>query len=409
MVSADHLKPAQQSNRFLYLYALAVSGGSVAYIPFLTIILPNYATTLSGKGALELLAYIAFVGAVIASAANILFGWASDKTRSRRPWILAGLFICCALLPLMQSATNPNMLIALIVIWQIGLNMMLAPLAAWAGDTVPDRQKGLLGGLLAFAPALGALSGALVTRPGLAIGSNQLLIVALLVALMVCPVLLFGRPTDIPQLTADNRHFGKIAPKQAGEQAGVIQMWIARLLIQIAEASLFTFLFIWFRSIDPNFADNDTASIFALILCASVVATLLIGRWSDHHDRPIFPLTVCAALAVAGLLIMAMANGLRSAVAGYALFGLSGGIFLALHSSQTLRVLPKSTTRGRDLGMFNLTNTIPSLIMPWLTMAMVPTFGFDALFILLAALAFVACLILAAMPAGAQSKNHTPL
>ena len=54
-----------------------------------------------------------------------------------------------------------------------------------------------------------------------------------------------------------------------------------------------------------------------------------------------------------------------------------------------------SDKRGRDLGFFNLTNTVPSLIMPWLTLAMVPVFGFSGLFWVLAGLAALATLLLA--------------
>src|SRR3546814_8025448 len=64
-------------------------------------------------------------------------------------------------------------LVGIIIAWQLTLNMMLGPLAAWAGDCVPDDQKGLLGGLLAFSPALGAWSGALVTWPGLVSGERS--------------------------------------------------------------------------------------------------------------------------------------------------------------------------------------------------------------------------------------------
>ena len=99
--------------------------------------------------------------AIAASIANILFGWASDRSVTRRPWVLAGLLLSGGLLMLVPHATTLPVLTALIIGWQVALNMMLAPLAAWAGDVVPDRHKGLLGGLLAFAPACGALTGAL--------------------------------------------------------------------------------------------------------------------------------------------------------------------------------------------------------------------------------------------------------
>ena len=95
---------------------------------------------------------------------------------------------------------------------------------------------------------------------------------------------------------------------------------------------------------------------------------------------------------------MSFAPNLPIAVLGYVAFGLASSIFLALHSSQTLRVLPRPHTRGRDLGIFNLTNTLPSLIMPWLTLALVPAYGFDALFLVLAALTSAAWLLLINMP-----------
>jgi MFS family permease len=184
----------------MYLYALAVSGGAVAYIPFLTILLPVRATGLASDNALNLLAIAAFAGAISASLANIGFGWASDVTKARRPWMWAGLFLSSSLLLAMPLATSPTMLVTMIVFWQIGLNMMLAPLGAWAGDSIPDSQKGLLGGLLALAPALGALSGAFVTLQGFAPFENRETLVATLVALMVGPVLLFGKPVPMPQL-----------------------------------------------------------------------------------------------------------------------------------------------------------------------------------------------------------------
>jgi MFS family permease len=398
MLAADDTQTALQSKRFLYLYALAVSGGSVAYVPFLTILLPNQATALWGKEALSVLAQATFAGAVAASLANILFGWASDKAQSRRALIVVGAVLSSALLSAMQFATSPAMLFVLIVLWQLALNMLLAPLAAWAGDCVPDSQKGFLGGLLSFAPALGGLAGALVTLPGLAGQGERLMLVSAMVVTMVMPVLFLGRPKPMPHLNEGvNIVDQSVEPKRDASHT-VIRMWVARLCVQIAEASLFSFLLLWFRSVVPAFSDNDSAMVFAGVLGISVVATLVVGRWSDRQNRPITPLWISAVISSLGLGVMALAGGLILAIAGYIVFGLSSNIFLALHSSQTLRVLPAPQNRGRDLGFFNLTNTVPSMIMPWLTLALVPTFGFDALFILLAALAGTASVILITIP-----------
>jgi len=274
--------------------------------------------------------------------------------------------------------------------------MMLGPLAAWAGDLVPDDQKGLLGGLLAFSPALGGWSGWLVTWPGLVPAESRLIVIALLVATAVLPVLLFGRPRPFPELTA---------PPKRTEEAGTqrptgpaVRMWLARLLVQIAEAALFAYLYFWFRSIDPEMHDNEKARLFGMALTIAIPIALASGRWADRNDRPFLPLVVSSAVSGLGMVGMALATGLDAAKASYLVFGIATTVFLSLHSSQTLRILPRSDRRGRDLGIFNLTNTVPSLIMPWLTISLVPGFGFDALFLLLAGLTAIAVLLLATMP-----------
>ena len=386
----------RQNLRFMLLYALAAAGGAMAYVPFLTILLPIRVEAMAGGEHVSWLAYCAFAGAVMASLSNVLFGWLSDKTGRRGAWVAAGLVLTCALLPAMALAEGLAVLLGLLVAWQLALNMMLAPLAALAGDFVPDRQKGFLGGLLSLAPAMGAASGVLVTIPGLAGPDMRLALVAALVAACVLPLLLFGRPKAFPELMAPvPKREGPVDPRP---RQVVVRMWIARLLVQIAEAALFAYLYIWLRSISGRIGDNDAAQVFGVVLFLAVPATLLVGRWADRVNRPILPLAICAAVTGAALLGMAGAADLPLALAGYAVFGLASSIFLALHSAQTLRVLPRPQHRGRDLGLFNLTNTVPSLAMPGLTLAMVPVFGFGGLFIVLAVLVILAAVLLFSIP-----------
>ncbi len=394
-MAPDITDEPQQPLWFLLLLALAAAGGAVAYVPFLTVLLPVLITELRGSADVAALSYVTFAGAIVASFANIGFGWLSDRVGDRRGWILAGMVISGGFLVAIGRVEELWQLIALIMAWQLGLNMMLAPLAAWAGDCVPDAQKGLLGGLFALAPALGALSGAFVTIPGLASGPERMTLVAVMVAAMVMPALLLGGGRALPHL---------ISPVEAAEHARVDRlkssraiggMWLARLLVQIAEAALFAFLLFWLRSLAPDFGDNTAARIFSLVLIIAVPIALLAGRWSDKAGRPMLPLAVCAGLSSIGLLAMALAANLDQALVGYVFFGIASMVFLSLHSGQTLRVLPRPQNRGRDLGLFNLTNTVPSLIIPWLTLALVPVFGFDALFLVLAALSAVAFLLIA--------------
>lgn len=383
----DRTSLTRQSPGFLLLYALAWAGGAVAYIPFLTILLPIRVSAMVGEDRIQWLAYMTFFGAVASSTGGILFGWLSDVTGVRRPWIIGGLVGTVALMLCVPLMRSPFELLGLIVIWQLALNAMLGPLSAWAADHVPQQQLGTLGGLLALSPALGSASGALVTIPATASPNRSLELVGLLVCACVLPALVFARPIDT-SVEADVQ-----APPRAGRAARAL--WAARFLVQICEATLFAYLYYYFRSIQPGWDASSIARLFGIVVGTAVPAALFIGRWSDRRKRPIAPLIVAALTIAISLLAMATVRDQTVGTAAYVVFGFATTIFLSLHSAQTLRVLSCAKRRGRDLGLFNLTNTAPSLIMPWLTLAIVPKFGFSSFFYLLAVLAFCAALILA--------------
>jgi len=386
---------ARAQARFLPLFALAWAGASIAYIPFLTILLPVRIEGLAAaQGQLATpvtwMSTIVFTGAIAASIGNIAFGWASDLVGGRRVWVAAGLALSAVLLLLTAHVTGFAAHVALLVCWQLALNMMIGPLSAWAGDLVPDAHKGRLGGLMAFAPAAGALTGALITVPGLAGPAARLVMVATLEIACVAPLLLFGSAAPIVVQGPETPGARADLPGRAV----LLRMWLARLLVQVSEATLFAYLYFWLRSLDPASSDAESARIFGGVLMVAAPLALVVGGWADRRGKPLLPLRVAAMLAAAALLLMGASPDPVVAIIGYAVFSLCSGIFLALHSAQTLRVLPRGNRRGRDLGVFNLTNTVPSLIMPGLTMIMIPALGFRALFVLLAILAFGAAALL---------------
>ena len=97
--------PRTPTATFLLLFALAWVGAAIAYVPFLTILLPVRIEALaaaSGVAAAPVrwLSTLAFAGAIAASAGNIAFGWASDLVGSRRTWVAAGLVLSACLFPL---------------------------------------------------------------------------------------------------------------------------------------------------------------------------------------------------------------------------------------------------------------------------------------------------------------------
>jgi MFS family permease len=291
----DLVEKENGTNRFLFLYALAWAGASIAYIPFLTILLPVRVTGLVGQEeAVSWLAYIAFAGALAASIGHIGFGYLSDITGNRRHWIWAGLLLSSFLLIAVPKAGSLSSLVALIMCWQLSLNMMLAPLAAMAGDRVPDARKGLLGGLMAFAPGLGALSGALVTIPGLASDNARLGLVAALVALCVVPVLITGgqeQRTKMADLSMATDDLDTTEVSLESRRSAMWRMWLARLTVQIGEAALFAFLYQSHCKRVQRHPDPVRAACFGhrtlgrQALQANFAIGHLCGNFSNRFDR----------------------------------------------------------------------------------------------------------------------------
>src|SRR3546814_8724632 len=85
--------------------------------------------------------------------------------------------------------------------------------------------------------------------------------------------------------------------------------------------------------------------------CALVTGVQTCALPIYRNDRPFLPLVVSAAVSATGMIGMALATEPDMAKASYLVFGVATTVFLPLHSSQTLRILPRSDRRGRDLGI----------------------------------------------------------
>jgi MFS family permease len=382
--------------RFLILFGLANAGGVVAYAPLLTLLLPEKISGLAGETRIEWLGAITFFGAIAASVGNIAFGWASDVWGSRRAWTGAGLFLTLGSYAFLHFASSEAEIIVAIIVFQLVLNMLLSPLTAWAADTVPDSEKGLLGGLLAAAPPIGALAGVIATLPGMSAQWLQLGVVCLLILVLVMPLLLVQAPPELEVTPVQPRRTVKL-------RVDFGLLWFARLLVQIAGAILFAFLLYYFESLPVPETQAQVALISAVTLACAFPITLAVGRWSDRLG-PRKPFLIAAALVAAvGLGLMAVEAGTVQSILGYGIFGCATAVYLSLHSAYSMQLLPSPQRRGRDMGVLNLTNTLPSIVAPLLAIWLVPGRGFSLLLTVLAAMLVLSAAFVAMVRTDQQS------
>jgi hypothetical protein len=297
---------------------------------------------------------------------------------------------------LLHLAQSEAAIIAAIIAYQLVLNMLLSPLTAWAADTVPDSEKGLLGGLLAAGPPIGALAGVLATLPGVSSKGLQLGLVCMLILGLVMPLLFERAPSELKTIPDQPRRTGKL-------RIDFGLLWLARLLVQIAGAMLFAFLLYYFQSLAVPETQAQVALISAVTLTCAFPITLAFGRLSDRLG-PRKPFLIAAALVAAvGLGLMAMDGGTTQSIIGYGTFGCATAVYLSLHSAYSMQLLPSPGRRGRDMGILNLTNTLPSIIAPLLAIWLVPGRGFSLLLTVLAGMLVLSALCVALVRTDQQS------
>jgi len=358
----------------MLLYALAYAGLFVAFIPFFSLLLPAKVEAVAAAGRVDLLSEITLVGAVVASLSNIVFGALSDRTYkargTRRPWVLAGLIGLFGAYGAVHAARTGVTVIGGVVLFQIALNAMFAPVVAIMADEVPDARKGVMAGLLGIAQPVATLAGVIVTTEGLGGEGVQFALVCLATTALILPFLLLGREGSM-----GGADVGDSAPPKL-RRRDLTLAWSGKLAVQVAGTAVVTYLFFYMTSvIDTAGGIGRRAQTIAWTMAAatilSIPLTIACGRISDRLGRRKPLLAFAAAGMVLGLILMATAPSVLVAAAGYCTFAATYSVFVALHAAFTMQLLPSPEHRGRDLGLFNLTNTLPNVAGPALALVVV--------------------------------------
>ncbi|WP_206241330.1 MFS transporter [Novosphingobium terrae] len=373
MTSAEAAPPPRKL-RFLLAFALAYAGGVLSYMPLLGFLLPERIEAMAHQGRIEALSTVLVAGAVVASLSNIVAGMLSDRAvaagRSRRGWIGIGLAGTALAYGWVWAAHGAAELLLAVCAVQAAINFVLAPLLAMLADEVPDAQKGLASGLTTVAQPLSmGLSAALVA---LELHSEALayLALTLLITGMVLP-LLATQARLLPTAPAT----GQMLQQPLQQQ---IWLWIARFLPQTAMNVLSYYLIYYFEEVShglPASALVQQVSILSAIATTlAVPLSVFAGHWARQQSRRRLLAQIAVLAAAAGLLVMRLGYdwhwGWQGAALGYGLFAVGTHVFLAMHAALLVQALPSPRHRGRDMGLQNLSNTVPSLVGPALAVSL---------------------------------------
>ncbi len=364
---------ARVDARFIIVLALAHVGAFTAFAPLLSLLVPLKTARVMPQDSIGLLSLITLCGAGVASVSNLLAGWMSDRTvsrfGSRRPWIALGLAGILTAYGLIATAKSAVTLIGAVMLFQLAFNLMFGPLVAVLADRVPDAQKGAVAAFLGLAPPLGALSGVLITSAAAEGAVLRYILLGAMVSAAVLPLLLTLR--DGPASTPPEQVRTSRLPLTRDFRL----CWGSRFCLQISASvvnAYMLFYLVGFARFEARFPDipveTGLAALMALSTVLALVSGFLGGLASDRSARRLAFIATAAVLMAAGLAVFALLPTWPGPLIGYALYGAGFGLYTTVDAALVAQVLPSRRNTARDLGVMNLTNTLPALLAPLLVL-----------------------------------------
>ena len=377
--------------RFIALYTLANLGAYIAFIPLLQILVPLRAAAIDPAQSALLLSRVSFCGAVTASLANLCCGALSDRTLrrtgGRRRWLLgglAGMFVSYALI---DQAASADALLWAVILFQLAFNAMFAPFGAILADKVPAHQRGLISALLGLGYPLGNLIGTQLVGNALVGQTARFGVLALLVGACILPFAVRLQPgAPAARRTASWRDWVVMNPFAHRDFAFAI---VSRVLIMTAFSLIQGYLLLYLRQLSASHTvvsgrpEVAFATLAALSTSANVVCALIGGAVSDKARRRAWFVSAAGLLMASGIAILASAGSWAGLQAGSLVYGCGAGVFYAVDLALIVQVLPSLQNAGRDLGIVNLSNTLPQAIAPLIALTLLGETGlsFPALFL----------------------------
>lgn len=352
-------------------YAIAFFGAHLAFIPLFALLLPRRVAAIDSGNAIWLLSVLLLVGGITASIAHIAVGRWSDfwlkRHGNRRGMIVIGLAALAAAQGMIGIAESAAELMAAIVAFQLALNLMFAPLGALLADHVADRRKGRVAGWLNATLPLASLGTALAAFLFPSDGPGGFLLIAALSAIAILPLLSgwpFGRvATRVPIAAIEH------LPASAAVRGDYVRLWSARLLIQLGAGFVINYFFLYLvQRTDSADASRLMGGLAAVATILSFASAIAAGHWSDLRGRRRPPMVAAALACAIGLLAMAASPHGPVVVTAFILFHVGLTAFLSVDSAIVTQLLSDSERKGELLGVMNLTNTLPAILVPAATL-----------------------------------------
>jgi MFS family permease len=337
------------------------------------LLLPYQIGLLAPGQKVTILSFFTSVTVLIALFANPLSGSRSDRTASRfgrrRPWIFVGGLLTAVGLFFLWQANSILLLFIGYCIVELFANCDLAALNATIPDQVPENQRGTVSGVFGLATSLGGILGAVIggqifkTAP-----TNAYLVMLLIVLVTNIPFAFLLRDKALPRGYMPPFHLGAFLKNfliNPREHPDFGWAWLTRFIPFTGYYLGITYILYYLQDAVRYPAALQGASTFNIIASAvSILTTLLGGYLSDRLKRLKVFVVIGMGIMAVSMLLLALFHVWLAVLVAAAVLGFGLGAYLGVGTALVTLVLPSAENRAKDMGIFNIANTLPHSLAP---------------------------------------------
>jgi len=348
------------------------------------------------------LAIVTGISAIFATVLNPLGGAWSDRTHSRwgrrTPWLVgAAIATLLGSIFLGLQTMISGILIGWCLVQGTG-NVYQAAITAIVPDRVPPQKRGTASAISGLGPMLGsligiAIAGFFITVPWIAgIIAGSLLLGAALLFIFLAPEPLSGtprKPEDQKKRLTIRTFFSSLAHHDFRF------IFTSRLLLMLGYFIVQGYYFYLLQDYIPiekyGLQPENGVLIMTLVASAGSFISIVLGGFiSDRTGRRKVYVTTAAAVTGMAMLVPRIWPTWPALILFSALLGLGFGLYMTVGNAVATLVLPNSENNARDMGIFNVANSAPIIVAPFISAFIISSLGgYPSLFVVAAILAIL--------------------